>query len=304
MAHESAPFKPPENLLDRKDRLRKMLIDSHCHVIASDTKRYPVKPLFGKQSEWSAEHPLDYPDMVKAVNEAGVDRSILVQASSVYGFDNSYTADSVAAHPESFIGVFSIDVIAPDAVQKMKYWIAKGCVGMRIFTSGSTHAEQETFFAEEAAFPAWQYANDNAIPVCMQMRVKGLPLLETVLKRFPKAPVIIDHFARADAADGPPFAAAAPLFALAKYPNVYLKVTHRPIEQSMLGKSTPEKFFRHAVHQFGVERMLWGSNFPAAKPPLPELIAMARGVLAFLPQSDQDWIFFKTAQKLYPALRA
>jgi predicted TIM-barrel fold metal-dependent hydrolase len=279
-----------------------MLIDSHCHVIASDTKRYPLKPLFGKQSDWSAAHPLNYPDMVKAATEAGVGKSILVQASSAYGFDNSYVADSVAAHPERFVGVFSIDVIAPDAVQKMKHWISKGLVGMRIFTSGSSHAEQETFFADAAAFPAWTYASDNGISVCMQMRVKGLPLLETVLKRFPSVRVIIDHFARAAAADGPPFAAAAPLFALARYSNVYLKLTHRPIEESMKGRATPEPFFGRVVKEFGANRILWGSNFPAAKPPLGELVAMGRKALAFLPRQDQDWIFYKTAQTLYPAL--
>jgi predicted TIM-barrel fold metal-dependent hydrolase len=280
-----------------------MLIDSHCHVIATDTKRYPLKPVFGKQSDWSAEHPLDYPDMVKAANEAGIDKSILVQASSAYGFDNSYVADSVAAHPERFVGVFSIDVNAPDAVQKMKELLHRGFVGMRIFTSGSTHAEQETFFAEESAFPVWRCAEDNGIPVCMQMRMAGIPYLEKVLQRFAKVPVIIDHFARADASDGPPYTKAAPLFALARYPNVYLKITHRPIEQAMLGKSTPEAFFGHAVREFGATRLLWGSNFPAAKPTLPELVAMARKALAFLPPADQDWIFFKTAQKLYPALK-
>ena len=162
-----------------------MLIDSHCHVIATDTKKYPLKPLFGKQSDWSAEHPLDHPDMVKADVEAGVDKAVLVQASSAYGSDNSYVADSVAAHPGRFTGVFSIDVVAPDAVAKMKHWMGKGLTGMRIFTSGSTHAEQETFFADAAAYPVWQYASENGLSVCMQMRMKGLPLLETVLKRFP-----------------------------------------------------------------------------------------------------------------------
>ena len=67
-----------------------MIIDSHCHVIATDTKRYPLKPLFGKQSDWSAEHPLDYPDMIEAIDAAGVDKAILVQASSAYAFDNTY----------------------------------------------------------------------------------------------------------------------------------------------------------------------------------------------------------------------
>jgi predicted TIM-barrel fold metal-dependent hydrolase len=136
----------------------------------------------------------------------------------------------------------------------------------------------------------------------MQMRVVGLPLLETVVKRFPKVRVLLDHFARAEAADGPPFASAAPLWALSKYPNVYLKLTHRPIEQSVKGKSTPEAFLGKAVAEFGASRMLWGSNFPAAKPPLPELIEMARKALSFLPPQDQDQIFYKTALALYPAL--
>jgi len=279
-----------------------MIIDTHTHVIATDTKKYPLAPLFGKQSDWSQAHPIDYADMVKADIEAKVDKAVLVQASSAYAFDNSYVADSVAAHPERFTGVFSIDVVATDAVAKMKHWMGKGLTGMRIFTSGSTHAEQETFFADAAAFPVWQYASDQGLSVCMQMRVKGLPLLETVLKRFPKARVILDHFARAEAADGPPFPSAAPLWALSKYPNLYLKLTHRPIEQSVKGKSTPEAFLGKAVAEFGAARMCWGSNFPAAKPPLPELIEMARKALSFLRQGDQDQIFYKTALALYPAL--
>jgi predicted TIM-barrel fold metal-dependent hydrolase len=281
-----------------------MIIDTHCHVIATDTKKYPLAPIFGRQSQWSAEHPLDYPDMVAADVAAGVDKAVLVQAASAYAFDNSYVADSVAAHPGRFTGVFSIDVAAPDAVHKMKHWMGKGLTGMRIFTSGSTHAAQETFFADDTAFPAWQYASDQGLSVCMQMRVAGLPLLETVLARFPKARVILDHFARAEAVDGPPFAAAAPLFALAKYPNVYLKLTHRPIEQSEKGASTPEAFLGKAVKEFGAQRMIWGSNFPAAGPPLADLIAMGRKALSFLSEQDQDWIFCKTAQSLYPALAA
>ena len=38
-----------------------------------------------------------------------VDKSALVQASTCYGHDNSYVADAVAAHPDRFTGVFSVD---------------------------------------------------------------------------------------------------------------------------------------------------------------------------------------------------
>jgi predicted TIM-barrel fold metal-dependent hydrolase len=54
--------------------------------------------------------------LIKADIAAGVDKAVLVQASSAYAFDNSYVADAVAAYPERTTGVFSIDVIAPDAV--------------------------------------------------------------------------------------------------------------------------------------------------------------------------------------------
>jgi L-fuconolactonase len=280
-----------------------MLIDTHTHVIATDTVKYPLAPLFGRQSTWSAEHPLDYPDLVKANDAAGVDKAVLVQASSAYAFNNTYVAEAVAAHPKRFTGVFSVDVVAPDAVEKMKHWTARGLTGMRIFTAGSTQPEQQTFFAEEASFPAWKYAADHGISVCMQMQLRGTPLLRTVMDRFPDVRIILDHFARAEADDGAPYAKAAALFDLAKYPNVYLKLTHRPLEQSVKGKATPESFFGKVVQEFGASRILWGSNFPAAPESLPELIAMARNALSFLPQQDQDWIFFKTAQTLYPALK-
>ena len=279
-----------------------MLIDTHTHVIATDTKRYLLAPLNGRQSDWSAEHPLDYPDMVKATKDAGVEKVVLVQASSAYGFDNSYVADSVAAHPERFTGVFSIDVVAPDVVDKMKFWMGKRLTGMRIFTSGSTQAEQGTFFADEAAYPAWSYASDTSLSVCMQMRVKGLPLLETMLKRFPKVRAILDHFARAEAADGPPFASAAPLFALAHYPNVYLKVTERNFVGARTGKATPETFFGKLAADFGASRIAWGSNFPASERSLPDLVTLARDTLSFLSARDREWIFSRTAQALYPSL--
>jgi len=172
---------------------------------------------------------------------------------------------------------------------------------MRIFTSGSTHAEQETFFAEEAAYPAWQYASDQGLPVCMQMRVAGCRFSKPSSSGFPRCAFcsITSPAPKLPTAAVPVRGAA---LALAKYPTVYLKLTHRPIEQSVKGQSTTEAFLGKAVSEFGAERICWGSNFPAAKPPLPELIEMARKALSFLPQRDQDHIFFKTALALYPAL--
>jgi L-fuconolactonase len=279
------------------------LIDIHPHVISADTKRFPLAPIGGHQSDWSQERPVSYDQMIQAMDQAGVAKSAVVQASSAYAFDNSYVAAAVAAYPKRFTGVFSVDVLAPDAVDKMKHWIAKGLTGMRLYTAGSSMPEQTVWFADPKSFPAWTFVGEAGIPVCMQMRAKGFPQLTPMLERFPNVRFIIDHLARTEMADGPPYAAAAPLFGLARYPNVFLKVTHRSFEEARNGRATPQTFFAQLVREFGASRIAWGSNFPAARQKLPELIALARDSLGFLPQADRDWIFEKTALTLYPALK-
>ena len=72
------------------------------------------------------------------MDQAGIAKSALVQASTCYGHDNSYVADTVAAHPDRFTGVFSVDVLAPDAPEKIRYWVGRKLTGMRLFTAGST----------------------------------------------------------------------------------------------------------------------------------------------------------------------
>src|SRR5256885_1540541 len=101
------------------------IVDIHPHVISPDTKRYPLNPLGGTQSTWSRDRPTPYEVLAAAMDQAGVAKSAIVQASTAYGHDNSYVADAIAAFPKRFTGVFSVDVLASDAVEKMKHWMSK-----------------------------------------------------------------------------------------------------------------------------------------------------------------------------------
>ncbi len=278
------------------------ILDIHPHVIATDTNRYPRAPLGGKQSGWSRDRPVTYPQMVAAMDEAGVRRAALVQASTCYGHDNSYVADAVAAHPERFTGVFSVDVLAPDAPERIRYWIGRKLSGLRLFTTGSTMPGQATWLDDPRSFAAWACAGELGIPVCLQMKQEGIPRLMVLIERFPNVRIIIDHLMRAPIEDGPPYRAAAGLFGLARYQNVYLKLTTESVRDSRKGKATPESFFGKVVKEFGASRIAWGSNFPNAEGTLKEILAESRRALAFLPERDQDWIFCRTAQSLYPAL--
>jgi L-fuconolactonase len=278
------------------------VIDIHPHVISTDTVRYPRAPLGGHQSAWSRERPVGVEQMIVEQDRAGVRKAALVQASTCYGHDNSYVADAVNAHPERFAGVFSCDILAPDACDTMAHWMAKGLTGLRLFTTGSTMPGQAGWLDDPRSFPAWGKAEQEGLPVCLQMTADGIPQLVHVLDRFPRLRVILDHLARPVQEDGPPYIAANSLWDLARYPSVYLKVTERNFVGASTGKATLETFFGRLVSDFGASRIAWGSNFPASERSLPDLVALAQDSLAFLPERDREWIFSRTAQALYPSL--
>jgi L-fuconolactonase len=278
------------------------VIDIHPHIVSPDTKKYPLAPLGGTQSTWSSERPTTYDMLIAAMDDAGVDKAAIVHSSTAYGYDNRYVVDAVAAVPSRFTAVCSIDVMAPDAAKTFDHWLARGCTGMRLFTTGSTLPDQATWFVDPKTFPFWEHAAAKNIPVCMQMKQEGLPLLRQIMDRFPKVTIILDHLARAPFEDGAPYSKAADFLALAKYKQVYLKITPVNVTPKSWGKATPESFFGKIVDTFGADRIAWGSNFPNSVGTLSEILGAARRAFSFAKPSDQDWIFGKTALALYPVL--
>lgn len=278
------------------------ILDIHPHIIHPDTRRYPQQPLGGTQSTWSRDRPTTYEQLIAAMDDAGVARAAIVQSSTCYGFDNTYVADAVAAHPERFTGVFSVDVLAPDAPQKIRHWVDRGLTGLRLFTTGSTMPNQATWLDDPKTFPAWEACRSLGIPVCLQAQQSAIPQIRVLIQRFPQVTMILDHLMRAPLEEGPPYAAAEPMLSLAQYPNVHLKLTIISVRDAKKGKSRPETFFRRVVKAYGAARIAWGSNFPASDGSLKAIAEESREALSFLSAEEQDWIFWGTAQKLYPAL--
>jgi L-fuconolactonase len=278
------------------------ILDIHPHIISTDEKRYPRAPIGGNQSDWSAERPTSINQMIAAQDKAGVRKAALVQASTCYGHDSSYVADAIAARPDRFTGVFSCDIIQPNATVEMNRWIGKGMTGMRVFTTGSTMPGQADWLDSPETFPAWALAAEKNIPVALQMTAKAIPQVINLITRFPKLRVVLDHLARPVQEDGPPYKGADSLWSLVPYKNVFLKATERNFEGAHKGKAIPETFFGRLVSDFGASRIAWGSNFPASERTLPQLVALAQENLSFLPAHDREWIFAGTAKVLYPAL--
>lgn len=279
------------------------IVDIHPHIVSADTKRYPITPLEGKRSEWSKKRSVTFEEMIAAMDEAEVDKAAFVHSSTTYGYDCSYLADSVALEPKRCTGVFSVDMMADDAPEKIRYWATERKLGgLRLYTAGGTMDKQSTWMSDPKTFPGWECARALGIPVCVSLRPEGLPHLRVLIKQFPQVRIIVDHMMEPPIAEGPPYAGSGFVFDLARYGNVYLKLTTLNIRASRKDKGSPETFFPLLVKKFGASRIAWGSNYPSAVGTLKEMVIEAKSALAALPKQDQEWILARTAQSLYPVL--
>lgn len=278
------------------------IIDIHPHIISDDENRYPPAPLFGKRSDWSQERPNTVDALIKAMDEAGVAKAAVVHSSTTYGFDNSYVVDSCNQFKDRLVAVGSVDMLSDDVHVVIKTWTIQGLAGLRIFTGGSTKDFDPSELDNPKSFKAWEMLADLKLPMCIQTGPIGLPQVRMLAERFPTVNIILDHLGRPEVLDGPPYANAASLFALADLPNIYLKLTPRIFGDVKKEKASAETFFPRVVEAFGAQRMAWGSNFPTSTGTLKEILASAEKGLACIGEEDRAWIFGKTAQKLYPVL--
>ena len=277
-------------------------IDIHPHIIADDEKAYPRSPLFGVQSDWSRDRPVTVDGLLRQMDAAGVGKAAIVQASTCYGYDNSYVADSIARHPDRLTGVGSVDLMAADAPATIRQWMDRGISGLRLFTGGSTAAFDPSTMDDPRSFPAWELAGETGLSISLQTDPSGLAQVAGLAKRFPKVRIIIDHLGRPDVKDGPPYKKASSLFGLVPFDNIFLKLTPRIFVASGEGHADPASLFARLAGSFGARRMAWGSNFPASEGTMAANLEIGKKCVGSLSQEDRDWIFSKTAQTLYPAL--
>jgi predicted TIM-barrel fold metal-dependent hydrolase len=281
------------------------IVDIHPHIVSHDTVRYPITPLGGKQSDWSKEHSVTLEDFIVECDKAGVDKAAIVHSSTTYGFNNEYVADAVALHPKRFTGVFSVNITQPDAPERMRHWCSRGMTGMRIYAKGSTIKDPWLALDDPSTMPAWECAAELGISVATNMNATGdyLHQMHTILRRFPTVNLILDHLGRPPVADGPPYNDAKDYFQLAEYPNLYLKFTLSGLKFMIKEKASTDTLTPKLVEVFGANRIAFGSNFPSTPGTLGEIVAKTKEACRTVSDEDRAWIFAKTAQALYPALK-
>ena len=133
------------------------------------------------------------------------------------------------------------------------------------------------------------------------------PKLEDMVRHFPRVPVVIDHLARVNLKVASPLPELKKLVALARYPNVWVKVSELNI-LSPSGKYPYKDTFpwvKRVYEAFGADRLLWGTGFPGAtraqagRPGLREELALVREEIPFFSAEDREKVLGRNAAKLW-----
>jgi predicted TIM-barrel fold metal-dependent hydrolase len=271
-------------------------VDTHTHVVAEDEDAYPLDPPRGMTAPWYREDPCSVERLLALMGEAEVDRAVLVQGISAYGFDNRYTVDSARRFPKHCSSVVHLDLAAPDAApdaagELRRLVRGEGVRGLRWVAFG------DTGLAEPSA--VWQEAAVLGIPVVVTVLADKLDELAATIPSLPKGiPLALDHCGFADFSAGVPDA----LRALGEFPTLHLKVSTIALDHLALHGDVRDGVAELAAC-FGADRMMWGSDYSQTHDrPYPELAEYARRAASRLGADARGAFLAGTALALWPEL--
>jgi L-fuconolactonase len=274
------------------------VVDTHVHIVSPDHDRYPLRPASGFHSPglgpWQLETPVSAEQLLDLAHAAGVERAMVVQPFSAYGYDNAYHADSAERYPTQLLGVCAVDPFAPDAAQQLTYWVRqRGMRGLRLTTT----RRESIRLDDPRAYPLWECAGALRIPVCLLTAPSHWDDVSALASRFPAVTIALDHAGGIEGAQSA--VAVDALLRLARHPNTCLKLS-----TVNLAMSAPQlDAWQRIVAAFGPQRLMWGSNYPVSQEgTYADMVGLGRRALPFLSESDRHWFLTGTATSLWPPL--
>lgn len=291
--------------------LRDRLIDAHVHVWSPDVGRYPLAPGFGAEDLWLPQFTPE--DHRRYSASFGKVRLNLVQMTW-YGLDHRYILDLIAQDPQLYCGTGIVaavaDVSLPRPDRCMRALAAGGIGAFRVRggKTGRPHAlgDGERWLDHPGYEQMFAAAAEDGLALSFLMGVEDLPELDRMCRRFPEAPVILDHVCGLRIRDGIfPEEGMRALAGIARHRKVMVKLG--PMQALGDGEAPYTDVLplvQRVVEAFGPERCMWESDSGGPvgmKDPERDFAAAVELIAAadFLSEGDKERILVGTAEGLF-----
>ena len=260
------------------------IVDAQVHIWAAST---PERP-------WPARHqahkpePITKDDLLREIKGAGVDRVVLVPPSWE-GERNDICLAAAHAHPDRFAVMGRFDPEAPASRGLISTWREQpGMLGLRF----TLHRPLLRPLLTEGHLDwLWPEAEKADVPIMTMAQHSDLHLLDRVAERYPGLTLTIDHLGLTKGKDEEAFREFDKLLALARRPNIAVKVTCLP---HYTADAYPFRwlhpYIRRVYDVFGPKRMFWGSDLSRLPCTYRQGVTLFTEELPWLTANDKEWI--------------
>lgn len=259
-----------------------LIIDSHVHT--GDKWAEPVEVLLFQ------------------MDANGVSHAVLIGHNGNY--HNEYLLECVRRYEGRFKAVGLVDAQDPYRIKTLEAFHKAGGSGIRI-----NLRKEEEWHPDNSLFKA---AGELGMIVSCIGEAENFASarFKKLLDNCPNTHFSLEHLARSPGADvaHPPYAGYQEALECARWPNTSIKVPGLGEIMKRPGRlpagrpwSTVPPHYEMAKAAFGVQRMMWGSNFPpcAAKEGYRNSLNWVRELPVFQNSDDAEWVFGKSAAKLW-----
>ena len=290
--------------------------DGHLHLVSQDLQHYPLWP--GPPPDGSlppgsppapgasvqAGKPHLKPtaeEVVRWMDEQGVETLACIQRRGSYGTDNRYILDSADAHPDRFRPVVVLDAEDPATPGQLRDWVKSHKIaGIRLTGAKGPHGGYPWLDSPEA-LKTWKTVDDHGLTMDMAYAPQffssdALSEILRTARRFPRVPIVLDHL-------GWPAVAGAPGYGFADFPkgldrqhNVLFKFTSGNLNILDEAKISSAAVLRKAADRFGAHRILWGSDMGSSAGTYAEMTQRAREAVAMLTPGEQRHVLRETGR--------
>jgi len=240
-------------------------------------------------------------DMIKAMDEVGVDGALLISVFAMYRWDASYAVGVHKQFPNRFALIKPVNPNDPKVGETIEEWAKMdGTVAVRIMMNPDVSTDP----ADPGINKVLSTAGKNGLAVNLMCRGR-LPQVAELAKRNPGTTLVVDHLGLEQPFHPPapkePWVELPMLLALAPYKNIVVKISgactlsHEPFPYKDIRKPVDQ-----ILNTFGLDRCMWGTDWTRAV----NLLTYKEGVDAFrakdwLSDSDRATLMGGSLSKIY-----
>ncbi len=256
-----------------------LTIDTHCH--AGRNWFEPIETL------------------VYQMDTNDVDAAVLIQHGGTY--DNSYLFKCASRFPGRFRVVVMVDPEDSDPTGTLEQLAERGAAGIRLSPEARVSGPDPLALWKKAGQLGLAVSSLGKAPLFASDEFKK------ILDTCPDTHVVIEHLAGVGIAQ-PPYTDYKSALECAQRPNTSIKVPGLGEIVPRPARLLPEfrfenvpPLFEMAKDAFGVQRMMWGSDFPpsAGREGYQNTLEAVRDHPAFSSGDDSEWVMGKTAANIW-----